>query len=384
MKLDEKIKEYTTKKGKKRYISKNTYIGTYKDGTQKITDIRGKTKSEVKNKYLRFVYEFDPNYTKDEVKVITFKDLYELWLPQYKKGVKPSTYRGTRIRIEKYVLDDLGEKNIEELNVLTLQKYYDGFMKENGTKYYHQILQIISIIIRYGVSVGLLKSDPTKYVIKPKIEKKKKERQFLSKEELKRLYQHLDSLDSRYINEVQKILFRVLAQSGMRISECCALTWDDIDFANCSISVTKTFSFTEEGWILGTPKNMASNRMITLDRETVRRLLVFKEKQDEYFEIVEKQDDDFIFLSRNGNVLHTASIYDMLKRIVKKINLPDINLHSLRHTHATLLFESGATPKEVQSRLGHSSVKTTMDTYTHVGEDMSQKTVDTLMNYLDD
>ncbi|MGM0112787.1 tyrosine-type recombinase/integrase [Enterococcus sp. DIV0187] len=383
MDLNEKIKEYSTKQGKKRYISRNTYIGTYKDGSQKITDIRGKSKAEIRTKYFRFVHEFDPE-EKSQVKlqIVTFRELYDLWLPQYKKGVKESTYRGTKKRVEKYVLPDLATQKISELTVLSLQKYYDKFMEKNGTKYYHQILQIISKIIRYGVSLGFVDQDPTEYVIKPKIERIKKERFYLSKEELKRLYKHLDSLDNRYINEVQKILFRMLAQSGMRISECCALEWGDLDFSGNTIAITKTFTFTEEGWKIGTPKNLASNRVIAMDKETMKRLLIFKEKQEHYFSIVEKYDEDFIFLSRNGNVLHNASVYDMLKRIIKKVGLPDINLHSLRHTHATLLFESGATPKEVQVRLGHSSIKTTMDTYTHIGEDRSQKTVDILMNYL--
>ncbi|KAF1297855.1 hypothetical protein BAU15_08090 [Enterococcus sp. JM4C] len=184
-----------------------------------------------------------------------------------------------------------------------------------------------------------------------------------------------------YINEVQKIVFRLLAQSGMRIGECTALNWSDIDFEKCTISITKTFTFTDEGWVVGTPKNVASNRVVIIDENTLERLSSFRKKQEDYFTIVARKDTAHIFLSRNGKILHNASIYDMLKRITKNAGLPDINTHGLRHTHATLLFESKATAKEVQTRLGHSSIKTTLDTYTHVGEGISQKTVDTLMNY---
>lgn len=388
MDISKKIQEYRTKKGDKRYICRNIYIGKYSNGLQKVTDIRGKSKAEVKSKYNHMVYEFDPEAWKEkatESEVVTFNDLYQLWYPQYLKGVKESTGRGTRKRIEQHILPDLKDMKLEDISVLSLQNYYDKFMEVNGTKYYHQILQIVSKIIRYGVSIGLLDQDPTEYVIKPKVEKKKKERLYLSKEELKRFFSYLDNLDDHYINEVQKILFRVLAQSGLRIGECTALLWSDVDFQKKTISVTKSFTYSNSGWKLGTPKNVASNRVITMDENTMKRLMVFKNIQEDYLETLgmNQADEDFIFLSRNGNVLHHASIYDMLKRIVAHAELPDINIHSLRHTHATLLFESGASAKQVQTRLGHSSVKTTLDTYTHVGEDMSQKTVDTLMDYLD-
>ncbi|MGM0123057.1 hypothetical protein IGI37_000423 [Enterococcus sp. AZ194] len=383
MDITKKIKEYKTKKGDKRFICKNAYIGTYYDGTQKITNIRGRTKTEVKNKYSKLLYEFNPEEKKKTEKPInTFKDLYDLWLPQYRKGVKESTYRGTRKKITNYVLPGLGETKLKDMNVLSLQKYYDGFMAENGTKYYHQILQIVSKIIRYGVSIGLLQDDPTEYVIKPKVVKRKRGRNYLTKEELKKLYDYLDHLEGHYINEVQKIVFRLLAQSGMRIGECTALNWSDIDFEKHTVSITKTFTFTDEGWVVGTPKNVASNRVVIIDEDTIERLSSFRKKQEDYFTTVERKDTSHIFLSRNGKVLHNGSIYDMLKRITKSAELPDINTHGLRHTHATLLFESKATAKEVQIRLGHSSIKTTLDTYTHVGEDISQKTVDTLMDYL--
>ncbi|MGG5371132.1 tyrosine-type recombinase/integrase [Enterococcus sp. AZ196] len=381
---NEKIKLYTTKGGEKKYVSKNTYIGTYSDGSQKNTTIRGKTRSEVRAKYLKMANEFNPDVRQVEQEIITFNDLYGIWLPQYKKGVKPSTYRGTKMRIEKYVLPDLAVTNLNELNVLALQRYYDGFMENNGTKYYHQILQLISMIIRYGVSIGVLENDPTRYVIKPKIEKKKKERVYLNKEELNRLYKYLDSLDNRYINEVKRTIFRLLPQSGIRISECCALNWNDIDFENGSITISKGFIFTENGWMISNPKNMSSIRSIPIDMKTLQQLKVLRNKQNEYFSKKGQDRDAYVFLSRDGHVLHSASIYDMLKRIVRKLELPDINLHSLRHTHATLLFESGATPKEVQARLGHSSIKTTMDTYTHVGEETGQKTINTLMQYLEE
>lgn len=88
MDISKKIQEYQTKKGDKRFISPNTYVGTYSNGSQKITNIRGKSKAEVKSKYNRMVYEFDPEAWKEKIsesKVVTFNDLYQLWYPQYLK-----------------------------------------------------------------------------------------------------------------------------------------------------------------------------------------------------------------------------------------------------------------------------------------------------------
>lgn len=380
----DRIKEVHLKNGEKRYVLKSVYIGTLENGKKKVTDITGKTRKEIKDKFYKKKGEFDPTSGKrDRSKPETFLELYKLWLVQYRKRVANSTFNGIEKRSERYILPSLGSVNLGEIDVLFLQGYYDEFTRENGTKYYHQILDIISMILNYGVIVGVVDSNPAMYVVKTKIVKSTKESDFLTCRQLNRLLSHLELLNDSYLDQEIKVHIGLLAHTGLRVEECSALKWEDVDLSNKTITVNKTFSWTSSGWELKTPKTPTSVRTIAIDSRMVEWLLDFKSLQNDFFQTNPCVDSEFVFLSTKGRVIHTSGITDKLKRICKQLNLPSISPHGLRHTHATLLFESGASPKDVQVRLGHSSIKTTMDIYTHVSKEKGEQTVNTFMNYLE-
>ena len=91
-----------------------------------------------------------------------------------------------------------------------------------------------------------------------------------------------------------------------------------------------------------------------------------------------KTTDDqlqFVCTNESGNLITPDSI-KYCSRVINYELMIQFNFHALRHTHATLLIENGANTKDVQKRLGHSRLATTMDTYTHATEKMSKNTVD--------
>lgn len=95
-------------------------------------------------------------------------------------------------------------------------------------------------------------------------------------------------------------------------------------------------------------------------------------------------EEQYLFTTFPGNEkLIPARANDWLKWIYKKYPQKKITLHGFRHTHASLLFEAGATIKEVQTRLGHSSSKTTLDIYTHVTQSKKQEAAQKFANYID-
>ncbi|MFB0556602.1 MAG: site-specific integrase, partial [Dehalococcoidia bacterium] len=77
-------------------------------------------------------------------------------------------------------------------------------------------------------------------------------------------------------------------------------------------------------------------------------------------------DDDFVFAHPDGTPLDPSTVSHAFAKIISKAGLPHVRLHDLRHTHATLMLEAGVHPKAVSERLGHSSIRTTLDTYSHV------------------
>ena len=77
-------------------------------------------------------------------------------------------------------------------------------------------------------------------------------------------------------------------------------------------------------------------------------------------------DDDFVFAHLDGTPLDPSTVSHTFNKIISKVGLPHVRLHDLRHTHASLLLQAGVHPKVVQERLGQSSIRMTLDTYSHV------------------
>src|SRR5690606_20166790 len=87
-------------------------------------------------------------------------------------------------------------------------------------------------------------------------------------------------------------------------------------------------------------------------------------------------DTDLVFTSRNGKPIEPRNLRDYFANIIKKAGLPPIRFHDLRHTHATLLLQQGVHPKIVSERLGHASIRITLDTYSHVIPSMQKEAAD--------
>ena len=81
--------------------------------------------------------------------------------------------------------------------------------------------------------------------------------------------------------------------------------------------------------------------------------------------------------------MRLAYLNDKLSAVIKKHKLHQVTIHGLRHTHASLLFEAGASIKEVQERLGHSDIQMTMNIYTHVTDDLKEQTAEKFQRYIE-
>ena len=182
------------------------------------------------------------------------------------------------------------------------------------------------------------------------------------------------------------VVFRVLAFTGMRKGELAALKWSDVDFNNGTITIDKTVAIDSNGGLhIQTPKTRKSIRTISVDDTTLNALRTWKnELRKELFKQGKNIDksDGFIFHRNNGNFINKY-IDQFLPSFLRKYVLPPIKPHGFRHTHASLLFESGASIKEVQDRLGHENIKTTMDIYTHVTKSAREKTAEKFAKYID-
>ena len=165
------------------------------------------------------------------------------------------------------------------------------------------------------------------------------------------------------------------ASTGMRREEVLALRISDVNTRRHTVSINQTVHHdNRQTYITNTTKTDSSQRTILLDDETyelVREQI--KTVQKRKASTFGYKDFDLLFPGPTGRPISPTQASKRLKTYAKKAKLPSVfTFHGLRHTHATLLLEAGANVKSIQVRLGHSSFKTTMDTYSHVTSNMEE------------
>lgn len=181
--------------------------------------------------------------------------------------------------------------------------------------------------------------------------------------------------------------FRLLAYTGMRKSEALALQWEDIDYFNKTITIGKTIAQDEFNQVvLQVPKTKNSSRTIQLDDFTLKQLRIWQQEQMKIMILYgynTNSPKQFLFTTNTNKLYYPQVVNDWLDWIYKKTPMePQITPHGFRHTHCSLLFESGASIKEVQERLGHKDIKTTMNIYAHVTPQSVKKTGDRFAKFM--
>lgn len=310
---------------------------------------------------------------------ITFNELYNDWLEQHRKGVKPSTVATNRRFIENHVLPKFGKLKLDQITVSYCQKCVNEW--HGKFRQYNYMRRAAAQVMSYGVSMELMDSNPMKKTILPRKKEDNKEPNFYNKEELKNFMDFVKTLD----NYKYYAFFRLLAITGMRKSEALALYKSDLNIFNKTLTIGKTLAIDEFGTILlQEPKTKSSYRTISLDDETIRVLKHwFAIQKEDYLKLGYNttKGKQLMFSNLSNDLFYPQVVNDWLDWIYDKaekkgIELKRISPHGFRHTACSLMFESGATINEVQKRLGHKDVKTTMNIYSHVTPKQAENTSD--------
>lgn len=294
-----------------------------------------------------------------------FSEYYAKWINVYKKGAIREVTMAKYLMTQKWLEKLVPHLKICELNRIAYQQLLNDYAlyheRQTTMDFHHQLKGAILD----AVDEGLLDRDPTrKAIIKGKtpIEKKIK---YLNQFELHTL---LSSLELK--SEVNWEWFIVLiAKTGIRFSEALAVTPKDFDFAHQTLSISKTWNYKGDGGFLPT-KNNSSVRKVPIDWQTVIQ----------FSELVKGlPEEEPIFVKEK---VYNSTVNAILERYCKKVNIPIITIHGLRHTHASLLLFAGVSIASVARRLGHASMTTTQKTYLHIIQELENKDVDLVMRSL--
>ena len=294
------------------------------------------------------------------------KDYYRNWIAVYKEGairdVTLSKYKMSLTWIEKLAPD----LKLCDVTRTVYQQIINEYAKEHERQttmdFHHQLKGAILD----AVDEGLIPRDPTRKVIIKGCTPADKKKKYLNQFELHTLLKGL-ALGSE-VNWDWFIL--LVAKTGMRFSEALAITPADFDFAHQTVSVNKTWNYKEGGGFAPT-KNRSSVRKIQIDWQVVMQ----------FASLVKDLPSDKPIFATDKKV-YNSTVNDILERYCKKLEIPVISVHGLRHTHASILLYAGVSVGSVARRLGHASMTTTQKTYLHVIQELENQDVDLVMRSL--
>ncbi|ANS47588.1 hypothetical protein BM86_11815 [Bacillus thuringiensis] len=391
------IQEYTTKAGEKGYILKGAYIGVDSlTGKQKRTSIRGRTKTEVKLKFDRKRREFEANgNTTKRASDTTFEDFAVMWFDRHKLTIKPNTVQFTETILNIYLIPQFKGIKISKVTSAMIQEAVHKWQANasqplNGRKRRKKghsckvdvFVRTLKAIFNHAIANGLIENNPCNNIIVPKIklESTDKEIKFFTKQELDTFLEHMNKLPkNNFRNERMLSLTHLLAFSGLRVGEAMALTWEDIDFEAGTLSVSKT---AVNSTIQESVKSDKGNRVVLIDPKTLDVLKHWKTVCKRFMLRLGNGAQPLVFPHIRGGVQDYKGLHYSLEKHCKRANVPYIGFHGFRHTHASMLFSAGATPKEAQDRLGHANIATTMNIYTHLTKENRVNVLDKLEKYI--
>ena len=347
-------------------------------GKQRRTTRRGfKTQKEAKKAERELLLSVEENGFTDHSSKPTFKEVSDLWLESYETTVKPTTYQNTKNYLNAIIEHHFKDIRIESVSVAMMQKIVIDLSKKYVA--YLSQLSIINRVFKYAVHLDIIQTNPVDRIIRPKQQKSRKEKIALTKEELKQFL----TLAKKDARPVLYTAWHTLAYTGLRRGELLGLEWSDIDFENKTISINKTLVTVNGSLYTQSPKTKRSTRTISLDDATIQVLKNWKLEQKKQFFKNGVKSKDIVITNIKGSYLDFAYFREELKKFLSTHNLKRFSVHSLRHTHASLLFEAGIEPKTISDRLGHSNIQTTLNMYTHLNDKQRSDVADRLLKFLE-
>ncbi len=322
----------------------------------------GDTRSEAKQK-IAMIIERHKDGAQIKPTSYTVEQWSSLWLDDYLKlQVRANSFLWKTGIVKNHIIPELGSIALQKLSSKHVQqlihKKLDSGLSASTVQ---KIRHTIHAIVEYAVEIGILTKNCTDVVSVKKT--RNPEVTPLLLEQLKKLLHEAKG------HPLYPALL-ILSTTGIRRSELCGLKWSDINWqqgtAYIQRAVVKLGGY---GILINETKNHSSRRLIPLCAEVLHYLRQHHLKNF---------DTEYIFSRPDGQPIYPECIYDYVKRIGKKLDMPHITVHSLRHTTATLLLESGENPKIVQELLGHASISTTLDIYSHVIPGLKQQAVSKL------
>lgn len=279
---------------------------------------------------------------------------------------KRKTIEGYESILSYRLLPYFKNKRMRSISPTDINIFLDSLAKEGlAVKTKRNIRNVLNGIMVLAVQENVIGFNPLANI--PVFRETKEEnRRSLTGEEVRQLLHTLDEYykvkkNYKSVNMLIYPYVYLAIYTGARRGELCALTWDDIDVEKCTVSINKSIN---EHLDIEAPKTLKAYRLNVIPKDVMAKLLPFKEGKC-----------NKVFHTCTGEYIKPSNIARAFRNILKFGSLPHICLHELRHTLATLSLQAGVPITDISKQLGHASISTTLDFYSHASNESSENVV---------
>lgn len=322
--------------------------------------------------------EFKKNFSLEKIvtkrKSYTLKEFIDFYNSEKNRQIKSST-KQSNFYISKFFIP-LFDMEVHRITSDQIKKILD--MKiESGLEesYVNKALEYITKIFNFGLKKGILQINPAQ-----KVERYRdpdalvKEMKFYTPAEFKKFIQFFPKERNESLDYVCYVVVNCLYFLGLRINECLALTREDINIEKATVRVNKTVFRNVDGhsYLVTSPKTKNSIRTILIPTTLLEILKEYLKWFDNLYGINKK-----CFLFGIDHPIHPKNIRKRVKKTAIAADLPIIRLHDFRHSHASLLANSGMPINAIASRLGH-TISECQKTYIHLFNESEKRLVEVI------
>lgn len=354
--------------------------GTY---CARFVDRFGKRKSK-RSKKLQEVRQWiaDASYIDEHSDIDQAPDMmvdawFEYWIGIKQKTVRPNTVRNYTERYNINIKKVIGKKLLTDVKLIHCQKIFTDMADEGyKTSTIYQARITLYNMLEFAKENDVILNNPCKKSVKSDMGKPSDKKEVLAIDVQKKFLEAAEG--QSYENQ-----FRFVLQTGLRTEELVGLKWEDIDFVNKTIKISRAmeYRYSVGEWRVGPPKSQSGYRTIPLTDEAIRILRAQKEK-NKRIKIIPIEWAENVFLCRKGESVKNSTYDTALFKICDKAGIKRFSMHVLRHTFATRCIEGGMLPKTLQKILGHSNIGITMNLYVHTTEEQKHKEIDEIADAL--
>lgn len=239
--------------------------------------------------------------------------------------------------------------------------------------------RVLNTILEFAVKWDFINSNPARKADTPRVKNSAKDKgvNHYDKNTLAKVLLLLENESIKH-----KAFMYTAIYTGCRAGELVGLEWDAINFDSKTLTIRQSAQRMKGKTNVKSPKTKSGNRVIPISKALIDVLEEYRDWQQGQYSIFNenKTYEGYIFTQSDFTIMYPTTPSGWWRMFIKKHNLPHLSFHGLRHTHATLLIESGTSVNVVASRLGHSRISTTTDTYCHTSNDASEKAAETFGN----